>query len=98
MHRLIPIAICIVLAARGDAAQLLAGPMVGHTTGTTSTIWVETDEPARVRVEYWMQGWFQHLHLDSAEGKTSDTSPHTSAISLTMPFTWCAGTLRVVYR
>lgn len=82
MHRLILIAICIVLTARGDAAQLLAGPMVGHTTDTTSTIWVETDEPAQVRVEYWMQGWFQHLHLDSAEGRTSDTVPHTAAISL----------------
>ena len=36
-----------------QAAEILAGPMIGHTTPTSARIWVETDQPARVTIDYF---------------------------------------------
>lgn len=35
------------------AAQLTGGPMLGHVTYRTAEIWLQTDGPAEVMIEYW---------------------------------------------
>ena len=37
-----------------QATELLSGPMVGHTTTTSAKICIETDVPASVKVQYWL--------------------------------------------
>jgi alkaline phosphatase D len=73
------------------AAELLAGPLVGYTTVTTSRIWVETDEPAEVRIDYWTEPHFDDnkfqnydapIQRGSAEGRTQAMFPHTGVVEL----------------
>jgi alkaline phosphatase D len=72
------------------AAELLAGPLVGHTTTTSTRIWVETSEPADVRIEYWLKArlWYdgptlpKPVHLGSASGRTSNERPHIAVVEL----------------
>lgn len=48
------LAVVLALPLRAQAeAELVAGPMVGHTDAQSSRIWVQTDEPAQVQIEYW---------------------------------------------
>lgn len=77
--------------APGFAAELLAGPLVGHTTATSSRIWVETDQAANVRIDYWaephfddnkLQGYDQPIKRGRAEGRTLGTAPHTGVVEL----------------
>jgi alkaline phosphatase D len=82
MFRMIA-AILLVATGSVHSAELIAGPMVGHTTTTTSTIWVETDKSAKVEVEYWMNpGGTMAISRSSAIGRTSKTFPHTTKIDL----------------
>jgi alkaline phosphatase D len=77
-------------AASLRAAELLAGPMVGHTTTTSTHIWVETSEPADVRIDYWLKPrlWYdgptlpKPVHLGSATGRTTSDTPHTAVVEL----------------
>jgi len=64
--------------------------MVGHTTPTSSAIWVETDQACAVKVHYWLEARFlyqssagQPIVRGTAEGRTSETAPHTAVIQLT---------------
>ncbi|MFQ6035412.1 MAG: alkaline phosphatase D family protein [Sedimentisphaerales bacterium] len=41
---------CIALHSSSQAAVLTHGPMVGHTTDTTTRIWVRADGPCKMRV------------------------------------------------
>ncbi len=79
------------LTSLGFSAGLLAGPVVGHTTTTTSRIWVETDEAATVRIEYWAEPHYDDNKLQSydspiqrgrAEAKTLAAAPHTGIVEL----------------
>lgn len=46
--------ICLALLVHpACAAQLTAGPMLGHVTSRTAEIWLQTDGPAEVSIEYW---------------------------------------------
>ncbi|MFN3593819.1 MAG: alkaline phosphatase D family protein [Thiobacillaceae bacterium] len=45
--------ICFLLVHPAWAAQLTAGPMLGHVTSRTADIWLQTDGPAEVTIEYW---------------------------------------------
>lgn len=63
-------------------AQLLSGPMVGHTTSSLATIWVETDIPAEVKVHYWYESGLQPIHRDVAKGYTEREAPHIGTIKL----------------
>jgi alkaline phosphatase D len=81
----------VSLTSLGLAADLLAGPVVGHTTTTTSRIWVETDQAATVRIEYWaephhddnkLQSYDSPIQRGHADGKTMVTWPHTGIIEL----------------
>ena len=72
-----------------QAAELLSGPMVGHTTTTTARIWIETDAPAAVKVSYWLdpqQNYQRFLRRPVvkgiAQGRTSDSAPHTGVVEL----------------
>lgn len=71
------------------AAELLSGPMVGHTTPTSAKIWVETSEPALIKVHYWLEPRYQYgrsfgvpVVRGSAEGRTAAAFPHTGVIEL----------------
>jgi alkaline phosphatase D len=82
MSVLVGIVVCF-MASESDAAELIAGPMVGHTTTTTSRIWMETDESAKVRVEYWMNaGGNTVVSRSNVDGRTSKTWPHTGTLEL----------------
>jgi alkaline phosphatase D len=37
-------------------AELIAGPLVGHTDPRSSRIWLQTDEAGEARIEYWRVG------------------------------------------
>lgn len=46
-----------LLAGTGaQAAELVAGPMPGHSAMRQALVWVQTDEPAELRLRYWMDG------------------------------------------
>ncbi len=62
------------------AAQLLSGPMVGHTTSSLATIWVETDFQAEVKVHYWYESGVRPIFRDVAIGKTDNNEPHVGNI------------------
>lgn len=47
------LALMICSALSVDAARLLNGPMLTHTTMHSVQIWVQTDGPASVSAEYW---------------------------------------------
>ena len=71
------------------AAQLLSGPMVGHTTPTSARIWVETDEPANVKVDYFQDPTRSYtlshgavVERGSASGGTTLDAPYTAAVEI----------------
>ncbi|MEX0646202.1 MAG: alkaline phosphatase D family protein [Balneolaceae bacterium] len=82
IHFIIISLLFCLYAVQADATDLLSGPMVGHTTSSSATIWVETDEPARVRVHYWADAGSNPVETGMAEGRTSETAPHTGVITL----------------
>lgn len=64
--------------------------MVGHTTQTSARIWVETDRPAEITVDYWEEPRLlydpmvrQPIRKGSAAGRTADEFPHTGVVELT---------------
>lgn len=81
-------ALFLMLPAAGNvlgqehAAQLLSGPMVGHTTSSEATVWVETDRPASVAVTYWVEAGTQPIVRGAASGRTAAEPPHTGAIRM----------------
>ncbi len=77
------------ISAPAQTANLISGPLVGHTTTTSSTIWVETDAAATVRIDYWIEPRImfhrtlrEPMFRGSAEGRTESTTPYTCAIEL----------------
>ena len=87
---LIPALICVITSAPAQAAKLIAGPLVGHTTTTSARIWVETDTPATVRIDYWVEPRImfhrtlrEPMTRGSSEGRTESTLPYTCVIALT---------------
>ena len=76
-------------SAPAQTANLISGPLVGHTTTTSSTIWVETDAAATVRIDYWVEPRImfhrtlkEPMSKGSSEGKTELTFPYTCTIPL----------------
>lgn len=76
-------------SASAQTANLISGPLVGHTTTTSSTIWVETDVAATVRIDYWVEPRIMfHRTLKEpmsrglSEGKTESRFPYTCTIAL----------------
>ncbi len=53
MYRWIAILLGGMIALPGWTAGITAGPMLGHITSRTASIWVQTDGPGMLRVEYW---------------------------------------------
>ena len=87
---LIPALICVITSAPAQAAKLIAGPLVGHTTTTSARIWVETDAPATVRIDYWVEPRImfhrtlrEPMTRGSSELGTESTLPYTCVIALT---------------
>src|SRR5690606_38407938 len=77
------------LSLTGMGAELLSGPLVGHTTTNSAKIWLETDQAADVTIRYWQEPRLQYgrsrgepLELGEASGRTSDTPPHVGVIEL----------------
>ena len=65
-----------------QAAELIAGPMVGHTTTNSAHIWVETDSPAKVQITYWMATNNKPLAKGTANAMTGKDAPHTAVVKL----------------
>ena len=72
------------------SAELIAGPLVGHTTSTSTNIWVETDAPAKVKVEYWIEARVHYedafplpIERGSATSTTATESPFTATVEIT---------------
>lgn len=63
-------------------AQLMSGPMVGHTTSSLATIWVETNKTAEVKVHYWVESGSLPIFQGVAQGRTSEQAPHTGVVKL----------------
>lgn len=63
-------------------AQLLSGPVVGHTTSSTASIWVETDMPADVSVHYWTDAGAQPMVRSVARQRTSSEAPYVGVIKV----------------
>lgn len=63
-------------------AQLLSGPLVGHTTSSMANIWVETNKTAEVKVHYWVESGAHPIFKDVAQGRTSEEAPHVGIVKL----------------
>ena len=68
--------------AQAAPAQLLSGPMVGHTSSSAAAVWVETDRPAAVDVHYWVEAGAQPIVRGVASGRTDEELPHTGVVRL----------------
>lgn len=81
--------VCQTASVPAQAASLIAGPLVGHTTTTSATIWVETDAAATVRIDYWVEPRImfhrtlkEPMSRGSSEARTESTFPYTCTIAL----------------
>lgn len=81
--------VCQSTSVPAQAASLIAGPLVGHTTTTSATIWVETDVAATVRIDYWVEPRImfhrtlrEPMSKGSSEARTESTFPYTCTIAL----------------
>jgi alkaline phosphatase D len=82
--------LCLLLSVVPiKAAELLSGPVVGHTTTNSARIWVETDQSAEVKVLYWQEPRIQYRSSiggvavrGEAIGRTVETAPHTGIVQL----------------
>lgn len=82
-------AVCQATSVPAQAASLISGPLVGHTTTTSATIWVETDNAATVRIDYWVEPrimfhrtFKEPMSRGSSEARTESTFPYTGTIAL----------------
>ena len=78
-----------IASAPAQAANLISGPLVGHTTTTSARIWVETDTAATVRIDYWVEPrimfhrtFREPMSRGSSEARTESTIPYTCTITL----------------
>ena len=55
MYRLLALPCLILVMASAMAGQITSGPMLGHATSRTASIWLQADGPGEVQVEYWPQ-------------------------------------------
>jgi alkaline phosphatase D len=55
----------LLFSTTAQATDLTHGPMVGHTSGTSTRIWVRADSPANL-----------HVELTAADGTSEHTSEH----------------------
>ena len=81
--KILILTVLMLIPARIMAAELLAGPMISHTTTSSAIIWVETDAPAKVTVDYWTQtGSAMTITRAAVETMTSESYPHTGTVTL----------------
>ena len=81
--KILILTVLMLIPSRMMAAELLAGPMISHTTTSSAIIWVETDAPAKVTVDYWTQtGSTMTITRAAAETMTSESYPHTGTVTL----------------
>ena len=81
--KILILTVLMLVPTRMMAAELLAGPMISHTTTSSATIWFETDAPAKVTVDYWTQtGSAMTITRAAVETMTSESYPHTGTVTL----------------
>ncbi len=84
IHQFFQVTSILIFSSPSWAVELLAGPMVSHTTDNSAVIWVETDRSAEVKVDYWASpGKKVPLVGGTAKGRTSRTPPHTGVVEIT---------------
>ena len=86
---ILAVALSLPSATGLKAAELVAGPMVGHTTTSSARIWVETSQSADIRVDYWQEPRLLYDPVvkapfvrGSATGRTTADYPHTGTLEL----------------
>jgi alkaline phosphatase D len=55
MYRFLVLACLMLVMAPADAGRISAGPMPGHATSRTASLWMQADGPGALRLEYWPQ-------------------------------------------
>lgn len=63
------------------AAGLLAGPMLGHATSRTASVWLQTDQAAQVELEFWPEDQPQARRL-GAVATTAPSEGHAIRLEL----------------
>lgn len=63
-----------------QAADRVAGPMVGHTSETQSHIWIQTRQDAKVTVRYWPQS--NPGNIEEVSGVSSEQTFFTATLKL----------------
>jgi len=53
MRRLLLLLVCCLIALPAWPAGITAGPMPGHATSQTASLWLQADGPGKVQIEYW---------------------------------------------
>lgn len=79
-----------VVINASQAAELIAGPMVGHATPYSAKIWIETDAPATVQIKYFVntsnyyeRPWkFTPMKKGSAQAETTKEFPYVAVVEL----------------
>lgn len=56
MLRAVMVAAVMLVAVAAQAVEIVAGPMPGHSAMRQVKVWVQIDEPAEVRLRYWVDG------------------------------------------
>ena len=67
------------------ASDLKSGPMLGHTALRGANIWVETQQPAFVTIEYWQEGKQKQKFQKRIHTKADEYNMHTFKISGLQP-------------
>ncbi len=81
--RILILTVLMLVPTQTTAAELVAGPMVSHTTTSSAVIWVETDTPAKVTLDYWTQTGKAMAIVRAAAGTTTSGGwPHTGTVTL----------------
>lgn len=88
---LTPLILSFFVVNTSQAAELIAGPMIGHTTPYSAKIWIETDAPATVQINYmvntsnyYARPWkFTPMEKGSAQAETTKEFPYIAVVELT---------------
>lgn len=75
--------VALVVGGEVSGAEVVAGPMVGHTTTTSAKIWLETDKASAFEIAYWTNpGGRTPVERSKVTGRTARDFPHTGTVTL----------------
>jgi alkaline phosphatase D len=75
MHKLILFA--LLFSVNTMASNLKSGPMLGHTALRGANIWIETNQPAAIKIKYWQESFVKQAHIIHAKTRKENYNMHT---------------------